>query len=162
RSHTLSRMMPDARIDRHVAECSVAIVSEQLIGERRVMPRMAIRAQAWRLLAAVRLARGIPHAVIHDEQIEPAVAIEVEPGAVDAPHRSRLWMHTRQMGLRGDVAERSVSEIAIEDIAPDARDEEIRKSVVVEIRCRGAHHVAVPLHAGELGHVGKTAVAEVS
>ena len=69
---------------------------------------------------------------------------------------------TRQTSARGDVAECSVSQIAIEDVASDARDKEVRKSIVVEIRRRGAHHVAVSLHAGVLGHVREAAVAEIS
>ena len=60
-------------------------------------------------------------------------------------------MWSRHTSDNRDVAERPIPKIAIEDIASDARDEEVRKPIVVEIRCRGAHHVAVPLHAGVLG-----------
>src|SRR6266446_4313360 len=85
-SDLLSKMARDLRLRRDVAERSVAVVPEQLIRERRVVFRMAVGPMTGRTLAAKRLALGLPGAVVHDEQIQPAVAIEIEPSGVDAPH----------------------------------------------------------------------------
>ena len=99
RSHAFSEMARDARVDRHITECSVAIVPEQLIRQRRVVSRMAVGTQSRPVLAAVRLAGRVPDAVIDDEQVEPAIDIEVQPCAVDAPHRAvpsdADWTHER-------------------------------------------------------------------
>ena len=70
-------------------------------------------------------------------------------------------MRAGQARLRRDVAERAVAQIPIQDVASNADDEEVGKPVVVEVGRRGAHHVAVALHSGALGHVLETAVAQI-
>ena len=51
---------------------------------------------------------------------------------------------------RRDIAERSVSQIAVEDVASDACDKQVGKSIIVEIGGGGPHHVAVSVHTGVL------------
>src|SRR5439155_18259669 len=109
-AHAFSEMAPDLRLRRDVAERSVAVVPEQLIRERRVLSRMAVGPTTGRTLAAKRLTRGIPGAVIHDEQIQPAVSIEIEPGCESAPHRHLLLMRVIQASLRRVLAVLVVSQ----------------------------------------------------
>ena len=74
--------------------------------------------------------------VVPDEQIQPAVAVEVEKCRRHAPRR------LVGAGLGGDVGERPVAPVAQHPIPPEARQVQIDPTVVVVVARRHTHAVA--------------------
>ena len=147
----------DAARRRDVFEGAVAAVAKQPAGVAAIRLRRAVR-----LLLAVEAAEhvvlGRPLDVVADEQIEQAVAIEVEPQRRRAERRSRP---PRPLALR-DVDERALAGIAEQPVLADAGDEEIGKAVVVAVADGDAHPVHLDVEAGGARHVGERAVAVVA
>ena len=65
-------------------------------------------------------------------------------------------------GLRGDIGETAVAEVAIEDVALHAGDEDIGEAVVVEVADGDRHRIAFAGQPGLGGDVGKRQVAVVA
>ena len=93
---------------------------------------------------------------VHDEEVEPAVVVEVEGlGADGAPGGAAEH-------LLGDVGEGAVAVVAVELAAAEhVGDEQVELAVVVVVEDGHVAAPAQPLQAGLLGHVGEGAVAVV-
>ena len=91
--------------------------------------------------------------VVGDEEVEPAVVVEVEEAAREADDRlghAELWR---------DILERPVAAIAIEPVLlAVVRDVEVDQAVAVVIAAHGGLGVAVVAHARPLGDVDERAV----
>ena len=81
-THAFSRVRAKSPFRGNVAERSVAVVEEELVGCRLVKVWMAIVADAG-LNIASGLGSDIPGEVIEDEQIEQAVVVDIEPGSAN-------------------------------------------------------------------------------
>src|ERR1035437_9392641 len=67
-------------------------------------------------------------------------------------NRSQVWEHVVGIGRLacpgGDVGEAAVAEVAVEDVALDAGDEDIGVAIVIEIADGDRRRVALPGDAG--------------
>src|SRR5579884_3802655 len=116
---------------------------------------MAVNADAARFIAAVTVVIRGPFGVMHDPEVQFAVAIEIEPARRYGPFSAfdaRL--------LRG-VFETAVAEIVIEDVAVHTCDEEIGVAVVIVIAYRGAHGIAFADDSGFGGYIAEFQIAFV-
>src|SRR5260370_31501534 len=117
---------------------------------------MAVEALTRAGILADRFFLWIPGYIVHYEKIEQAVAVVVEPARGDGPG---LGMDA---SFGGDVFERAIAAIAVQNVAAHAGHEEVGMSVVVVIGCGGAHAVAFATHAGARGHIVEYTIAAVA
>ena len=122
----------------HVLEFAAAQVAIEAVRHRRVGLRVAIEVDAV-LADAALVAAGGPEGVVREHQVETAVVVVVEPGALDAERVRRLGA---EPGCRGDIAECAVAVVAIKRVRAGVGDEQIREAVVVEVARGGAEAVA--------------------
>jgi hypothetical protein len=66
---------------------------------------------AWPALTTVQVALERPAQVAADEEIEPPIVVEIEEPGAGAP------AVRRHAGARGDVAERVVAVVVVQDVA---------------------------------------------
>ena len=101
---------------------------------------------------------GRPLDVVADEQIEQAVAIEVEPQRRGA---ERLRVRPRPLA-RVTSTNVPLPVLRNSRFCPTQVIEQIGKAVVVEVADRDAHAVHLDVEAGAARHVGERAVAVVA
>src|SRR4051812_8718165 len=89
------------------------------------------------------LAIRIPAAIVHDEQVQLAVIVIIEPAGRNRPRFSSSAI--RQPRRCRNILKRSVAAVVKEHIAIYARDKQVSESIVVEIRCRNARREAFAL-----------------
>ena len=127
----------DARRRRDVGERAVAVVAIQEVGVGRQPLRAAVDRQplpgAVRALSRLGRRRQIEREIVGDEQIEVAVAIDVEQRTAGAPPIAG-GIEAR---LRRDVLEASLAEVPVQHVAAEVGDEQIDAPVAVRIA--GAH-----------------------
>ena len=113
------------------------------------------------LLLAVETAEDVvlrrPLDVVADEQVEQAVAVEIEPERRGAERRP-----AGEAARSGHVEERALAGVPEQPVLSDAGDEQVGIAVVVEVADGGAHSVELDIEAGAARHVGKCAVAVVA
>ena len=78
-SHSFARMGADPRFFRNIAEGPIAIVQKQLVSGRLVEFRVAVIQLARRRLAGW-LRFRVPCQVVHHQQVEQAIVVDVDPG----------------------------------------------------------------------------------
>ena len=72
--------------------------------------------------------------VVHDEQIQQSVVVDVHPRAADGPQRPEFRICLRgEAGFLGDIGERAVPVVVIERVVINAADEDIFVAVVVVV-----------------------------
>jgi hypothetical protein len=141
---------------RHVFERTVAAIAEQparlaAIGFRRAV-RLLLAGEA-----AEDVVLGRPLDVVADEEIEVAVAIEVDP------HRRRAERHAAIKAARfGGVREGALAGVPKETVLTDAGDEDVGEAVVVEIADGHAHPIQLDVEASSAGDVGKRPVPVIA
>ena len=146
-----------------VGEGAVAVVAEEVVGLALEAVRAAHDVDAAEgaegegdaAVALQRLAREVPVHVAGDEEIEPAVAVEVAPGSAGGP------VAERDAGFFRDVGEGAVVVIVIEAVLAEVGDVEIGPAVVVEVADDSAEAPAIVGDAGFGGDVGEGAVVIV-
>jgi len=137
-----------------VGETAVAVVAKEGVGLGRVEAGMAEVGAA--VDDAGAFGGGVPLDIVDDKEVEMAVAIVVEPSGADGPAAVVV-----KPGLRGDVFEAALAEVAIEGDAAEAGDEQIGEAVVVVVAGGGGDIVAGAGEAGGGGTVGKQEVTVV-
>ena len=158
-AHALADVGADAGRDRDVGEGAVAIVAEERVRQALVAVGVAVVGGLGSV--ADRLGRGVPDAVVRDEEVEPAVLVVVEEGRPHGPQRAVLGIARREAGLRRHVLERPVPAVAVEDVRPQAGHEEVGVPVVVVVGGGDAVLVALAGDPGSLRHVLEREVAAV-
>ena len=130
--HAVTRSrLRDARALAHISERPVAIVSIEPMpaGGQPARPARDWNSQPqaavvlpwdWRLL------KGKPH-IVGDEKVQVPVAIVVHKAATGAP----ALLLTPKRGLLGQIRERAIAVIAVENVLPEAGAENVVKAVVV-------------------------------
>ena len=116
---------------------------------------MAIDAQTARRIAAEAWLVEINAAVIGNEEIELAIAVEVEPAGGHTPFIAPDGR------LQRDIFKTAIAQIAIEHVAIKARDEEIDIAIIVEVTCGGTHGITFARKARLGCDIGKFPVAIV-
>ncbi len=112
--------------------------------------------------AEVRLAFGVGAAlcgieveVIAHDQVQPAVAVEIDERGRDAP------VAVRQTGGRGDVGESAAAQIEEEPDAVGLGDQDLGQAVVVHIADSQAIAIAGHVGAGAGTHILEPAVGQL-
>src|SRR6185369_9098612 len=103
-----------------------------------------------------------PVEIICDKQIEFPVAIIVEPGSGNSPEFLPGGESPAHPSSFGYIAERAVSVVVIEKIAVEAGDVKIRMAVVVVIRSRRTHTVALSTHPRAIRHVHECSIVIIA
>src|SRR5262249_48956950 len=98
-----------------------------------------------------------PFDVVADEQVEKAVAIEIQPHG-----RGAEAGLPAKAGLVRNVDEVSFAGVLKELVLADRSDQDVRETVVVVIADGDAETVKLDREAGLLGDVGESAVAIVA
>ena len=153
-------MRADTRFGGNVGERSVAIVQEELVGERFVELGMTVFRLTVRL--AVRLSVDVPTHVIHDKKIEKAVVVYIDPSSANGPQRAIFLVGLREAGCFGDVGERAVAIVVVERVAVDAGDKDVFVPVVIVIADGDTDIVSGSSEASLFGDVGKRAISVVA
>ena len=112
--------------------------------------------------AAARLRGGVPDDVVRDEQVQPAIVVVIQPAGRYRPHAAELRVGSGDAGLRGDVGEAAVAEVAVEGVALHAGDEDIGVAVVVEVADGDGRGIAFAGEARLGGDVGERHVAVIA
>src|SRR5690606_6808226 len=146
----------DSRALRDVTEGAVALIEEARIRSAAEAIRVAVARQVARVASASLLARGIVVEIVRDVEIEPAIPVGIEERGARAPGGAG------HSGARGDVDERAVSLVSIEDVRAVVRDIEIEVAVVVVVADREAETITLAADSSLLGDVDERAVAHVS
>ena len=151
----------DAGLAAHVGERAVAVVAKQLSTPGGQPARTAVHRHpfppAVRVLTRSGQLLECRLEVLRDEEIEPAVAIVVDPRAPRAVAHRLL----SQAGLPGHVRKRAVAVVVIQHVVAVVGDEEIVKSVVVVVADCHRRGPSGVRQARLLGHIGERAVAIV-
>ena len=130
---------------------------EQLIGYARIVLRRADVANARGRIAARLVVAGLPGEIVGDEQLGPAVAIEIGPGGGRAPSVQG------QARLRAHVFETTAAVVAVQPRAAIPGDEQIRKTVAIEIGDRAPVCIARRFGQPRFGrHVDELPIAVVA
>ena len=98
-----------------------------------------------------------PLDVVADQQVEQAVAIEIEPEG-----RGAEGAAAAQSGLLRDVDKAAAAVVLEEAVLPDRGDQQVGKAVVVVVADGHSHAVHFDRQPGALGDVGEGAVAVVA
>jgi hypothetical protein len=155
-THAFADVGRDSRGSRDVRESAVAIVPVEAVRQSLVILGMAMGSRFTD--GAGRLGIGRPLAVVHDEEIETAIVIVIEPAGRDGPRLTLAGCRVAARA-RSDIFEGSVAAIAIENVAIDAGDEEIFPSIVVVVRDSNAGGETRAAYAGGQRDVGEGGVA---
>ena len=104
-----------------------------------------------------------PLQIVHDEQIEQAVVVHVDPDGGNRPQRAilRIVPLVEASFLR-HIGEGAVAIVVIERVAVNAGDKDIRMSIVVVIPDGDANIESCSLQPGLLCYVREHAVAVVA
>src|SRR5579883_864428 len=152
----------DAGFFADIGKGSVAVIAVQPAGILRHSGRMAIDWHIAIVAGGVLSARGHPglveHHVVRDEQVEPAVAVVIDPRAAAAVADARV----QQAGAFGHIGEGAVAVVVEQQVLAPAGDEKIVEAVVIVIPdgdAGGPHGAA---QAGFFGDIGERAVAMVA
>ncbi len=93
--------------------------------------------------------------IVADIEVDPAVAVVIEPGA------ARAETEVLGSGGRGDIGEGAIGIVMEEGVFAVAGDVEVEGVVVVVIAPRGGHAVEGEIEAGGLGDIGEGAIAVI-
>ncbi len=152
----LRRRVKQSGLRGDVLERAVAAIAEEPGGRAAIRFRRAIR-----LLLAVHAAMdvglGRPAHVVADEQIQPAIAVVVEPQGRGAEAGA-----IAKACPRGDVHEGALAAVAKQAVLANRRDQQILPAVVVEVRDGHAHPVKVRREARALGDIDECARSRIS
>ena len=105
------------------------------------------------------LSSNVPAEIIHDEEIQQPVVIEIGPHAAHRPQGAILVVGLGQARLGGDVRERPIAVVVIEGVMVDTADEDILVTVVVVVTDRDAIIKARSGQPGLVRDVGEVAFA---
>src|SRR5437762_1182644 len=144
-----------------IGECSVAVVSIKPVPARGQAARPARHGNpqpdAAAVLAGCRsFLKGKPH-VVGDEKVEMTVAIKVHETATGAP-KSLLAPQSRGLGYVGEGA---VAIIAVEEVLPKPRNENVVKAVVIVIANANAASPTNRAQSGFFRDICESAIAIV-
>src|ERR1017187_3927221 len=120
-----------SRCLRDIGKGAVVVVVEELAGQALVGFWMTVE-----LLfggTAARLGGSVPDDVIRDEQVQPTIVVVIEPAGRYRPHAPKLGIDSGDACPGGDVGEAAVAEVAVEDVALDAGDEDIGVAIVIVV-----------------------------
>src|SRR6267143_540894 len=153
-SHAQSAALPgnDAGFLANVFEGAVAAIAIKKVGCSRKFARRAIGLPGSTAGLAV---LGVPFHVAGNKKIEMAVIIVIEKTSRDGPATAR------DCCSGGDIGERSVAVVVIEDVLSVARDEEIGKAIIVVIADGDAHAVVTSAGVGQacsFSHIREAAI----
>src|ERR1700721_2298415 len=95
---------------------------------------------------------GIIHKAAY-EQVQPAVAVVIEPDCAGGPARRS------QTGLLSHIAECPATVFLIEDGFSLGGDKHVWASIVVEVAYRYSHAERAAAHPGLLSHIAERAIA---
>src|SRR5258705_1680924 len=122
-----------------------------------VISRMAVGTIAGTVFAAIDIIFWRPLDVIGDDEIEPAIFVVVKPSGAGGPAT-----FIGDSGFGGDVGERAVAIVAIEDAAAVSGHVDVREAVIVEVTDGDALAVmSFARESGFFGDIGEGAVAIV-
>ena len=143
-----------------VAVTSSKVPLPRLRNSQQVSPRYASGVQ-YDFCLPSRLQKtsavGRPPHVVADEQVEQAVAVEVEPHGRRAQGRA-----SAEPARARHVHERALAGVAEQAVLSDAGDQDVGIAVVVEVADGGAHAVQLHIEAGAARDIGERAVAVVA
>ena len=159
-AHSFAQLRAQAGGFGDVGESAVVVVAEELVGRVVVGFGVAVERLLGRAAGGFQL--GVPLHVVGDHQVQPAIVIDVHPCGGNRPQLAVARIHASQARLGGDILERAVAAIVVQNVAVHAGHEDIRMAVVIVIGYRDSHGVAFARHAGFFRNVGKRAVAIVA
>ena len=146
--HAPPRVRRESRLRGHILERPVAPVPVERQRDGREPLGVAVDADAAGLVAAEAVVALVPHRVVHDQEVEPAVVVVVEPAGADHP------LVAREARLRGHVLE-PPADVAVQVLAVDSANEEVGTTVVVVVGHGGGRAVALAPQPGLLRPVGE-------
>ena len=151
----------DARRLGDIGKGAVAVVVKERMEAGREAARTAVHPHvpehAVLVLSGLRRAVRIEIEVVGDEQVEPAVAVVVDPGAARAPMRPIL----ADAGFLGHIGERAVPVVVVQHVLAPVGDEQVFEAVVVVVADADAVGPAGTNQPGLRRDIGESAVAIV-
>ena len=149
-AHRETEAVPEGRVDSGpqggVGEAEPSERVEDVRRGRVVVVRAAVVGFAV-VVEALDLDRVRPAEVVHDIEVELAVAVGVEHRGARGPAR------IAHLELRGLVREGAVPVVHVHDVRSDVGHEQVRVPVPVEVPAGRAHAIRGAAHPRFLGHV---------
>ena len=94
----------------------------------------------------------VPIHVTQDDEVQPSIAIVVEPTGAGGPSRSV------EPELAGHVRKGADTLVAVHDVPAISRDVKIDETIIIIISCGHTEAVAAAFDASELGDICKSAI----
>ena len=152
-------MRTHAGLGRNVAEGSIAVIQIHLVGRGLVHLGMAVIQALSR--GASRLGIDVPAQIVHNDQVQQSVVVDIHPCPADGPERTVFGIGLVEPSLLGHVGERSVAVVVVERVVVDATHEDVLVSVVVVVANGDARVETGTCQAGLRGHIRKVALPVV-
>ena len=153
----------NARLQRHVLECSIPTIAIQDVSSAAHALRPASDGKPE--ISAICVAAGdrrrlqIEVHVIGDKQVEMAITIVIHEAAAGVPARMRILLH--QARLLCHISKCSIAIVVIQDNAAPVCNDQIIEPVIVVVSDATALSPARPGQACPLGNVGKGTITIV-
>jgi len=100
--------------------------------------------------------------VVHDNKIEQAIVVVIEPSCGDRPRFSEVGNHTGDSRFLGHVCEGAVTIVVQELVVVDAGNVKIDEAIIVIVAGGHSHGVADALQASFLGYIGEGGIPVVA
>src|ERR1039458_4711009 len=151
----------DAGTFRYVLESTIAVVVIQQMRLRRQAARSTVHRNALPV-ATGDLPRRLPRLevelqVVGDEQVQVAIAVVIHEGAAGSPSYSRR----EQTRLFGDIGERAVSIIAVENVLAPGSGKDVVNAIVIIVCDGDAVRPTRARESGLRGDIGEGAIPVV-
>ena len=145
----------DFRRNRHVAERTVAVVVIKRVRTAPINARSTTAEYSSQIaitfLTQIHVASNI--------KIEPAIAIVIEKCR---PRMKRSGLRTGDAGLVGNVGERPIAIVVVQNVASILRYEKIGKAVVIVVAPDTTQAVTRTRNSGLVGHIRESAIAIIA
>src|ERR1700722_19344500 len=107
--------------------------------------------------------RVSPLQIVHNEEIEQAVVVDIDPCSGNCPERAVVRVvRLVEAGFPGYITEGAIAFVVIERIAVDAGDEDVRMAIVVVVADSDTYIESVAFESGLFRDVGEGAISIVS
>ena len=159
-AHPLANQVAKPPFLGYIFKRAIATIQEQLVRLALVKLRAAVIVGSGR--SAEMFGFRVPLQVVHDEKIEQAIIVHIDPGGRRRPERTVFGIpELMEACFLRHIGERAVAIVVVQGVAVDACHENIRKAVVVVIADGHAHVVSGAGETRFLRDIGENAFSVI-
>jgi hypothetical protein len=141
-AQAVAEVLVQSGLRAHVRERALPVVAIEDVGDGWIDERVAVHANAPLGIPAEAIVRLRRIEIVGHEQVEVAVAVDVEERAARAPTREP------DTGRASDIGEHTIAAVSVQDIRTVVGDVQVDSPIVVDIARARAHTVLLVPDAG--------------